>query len=266
MKVTDKDFENKLRKFFKDNADAVDAFNENDINRLKLPDAWKQEVEKNSSPEKKMLAHKMIADAMRKVAKQNKRRKVIIATTITVAACLTLFFGVTSPGQALARGAIATIVNIFHGDVRIETEGLDTTQSRIDNLEYKEFNNISEAAEYAGQPLIYVNGTDVDIARISVEAMDGINVILTEYNLPDSRTFTVFQGTRDLNADISFELDANNSYFEHSLFNGQTMYCTTYDDNTYSGTASWDNIELTIVSEKVEWEELINYVDRFIYY
>lgn len=265
LKITDKDFENILREYFKANADAVDAFNENDMDKLELSDVWKREVEKNSTPEKRILAHKMVTDAMRKVATQRKRRKVVLGTTFAIATCLALFLAVTTPGQALARGVITTIVNIFNGDVRIETEGLDTDQSRIESLEYKEFTDVSEAAVYAGQQLIYVDGADATINRISVEATDGIQSTITEYALPDGRIFIVFQRIYDLNDNIVFERNTSEKYFEHSLFNEQSMFCITHDDNTYSGMSTWDNIELTIVSEKIGWDELINYVDRFIY-
>jgi hypothetical protein len=260
------DFENRLRKYLKANPDIIESIKANDMDRLNLPDAWKQEVEKNNTPEKQALAQKMINDAMRKVAKQRKRRRVVFGTTIAIAACLALFLGVTSPGQALARGVITTIVNIFNGNVRIETDGLDTNQSRIDDLEYKEFIDVSEAAIYAGQQLIYVDGTDATINKISVEAVDGIQSIITEYALPDGRIFIVFQRIYDLNDNIAFELNTNDNYFEHSLFNVQVMYCMTHEDNTYSGMATWDNIELNIVSEKIGWDELINYVDAFINY
>ena len=233
------DFENKLRKYLQANSDVIESVKANNIDKLELSDAWKRAVEKNNTPEKGMLAYKMISDAIQKVEKQRKKRRVVFGTTIAIAACLALFLGVTSPGQALARGVITTIVNIFNGNVRIETNGFDTNQSRIDDLEYKEFIDISEAAQYSGQQLIYLSGTDATINIISVEALDGIQTITTEYYLPDGRTFFIFQGIHDLNEDISFELGAN-EYFEHSIFNGQTMYCITNEDNTYCGMATWD--------------------------
>lgn len=260
------DFENKLREYLKANPDIIESIKSNDMGKLELSEAWKREVEKNSTPEKRMLAHKMMTEAIQKVAKQRKRRRVVFGTTLIIAACLALFLGVTSPGQAFARDAIKTIVNIFNGDIRIETEGLDSVQSRIDELEYKEFINIAEAAEYAGQQLIYVERTEARINNIGVEATDGIHSIITEYSLPDDRTFIVFQRMYDLDDNVAFELNTNDKYFEHSLFNGQAMYCMTHEDNTYSGMATWDNIELTIVSEKIGWDELINYIDRFISY
>ncbi len=259
------DFENKLRKYLQANPDIIESVKANDMDKLELSDVWKREVEKNSTPEKRIFAHKMVNDAMRKVAKQRKSRRIVFGSTFAIATCLALFLAVTSPGQALARGVITTIVNIFNGDVRIETEGLDTDQSRIGSLEYKEFTDVAEAAVYAGPQLIYVNGADATINRISVEATDGIQSIMTEYALPDGRIFIVFQRIYDLNDNIVFERNTNEKYFEHSLFNGQAMFCITHDDNTYSGMSTWDNIELTIISEKIGWDELINYVDRFVY-
>lgn len=259
-------FENKLRKYLQANPDVIESVKTNNIDNLELSDSWKREVKKNGTPEKSMLAHRMITAAIQQVAKQRKRRRVVFGTTIAIAACIALFLGVTSPGQALARGVITTIVNIFNGNVRIETDGLDTNQSRIDDLEYKEFIDVSEAAIYAGQQLIYVDGTDATINRISVEAVDDIQSIITEYALPDGRIFIVFQRIYDLNDNIAFELNTNDNYFEYSLFNVQVMYCMTHEDNTYSGMATWDNIELNIVSEKIGWDELINYVDAFINY
>lgn len=265
MKNKFEDFENKLREYLQANPDIIESVKANDMDKLELSDVWKREVEKNSTPEKRILAHKMVTDAMRKVAKQRKRRRIVFGTTFAIAACLALFLAITSPGQALARGVITTIVNIFNGDVRIETEGLDTDQSRIEILEYKEFTDVSEAVTYAGQQIIYVDGTDATINKIGIEATDGIQTIISEYALPDGRIFVVFQRIYDLNDNVDFELDINEKSFEHSLFNGQTMYCMTHEDNTYSGMATWDNIELTIVSDKIGWDELINYVDQFVY-
>lgn len=265
MKNKFEDFENKLREYLQANPDIIESVKANDMDKLELSDVWKREVEKNSTPEKRILAHKMVTDAMRKVAKQRKRRRIVFGTTFAIATCLALFLAVTSPGQALARGVITTIVNIFNGDVRIETEGLDTDQSRIESLEYKEFTDVSEAVVYAEQQIIYADGTDATINKIGIEATDGIQTIISEYALPDGRIFVVFQRIYDLNDNVDFELDINEKSFEHSLFNGQTMYCMTHEDNTYSGMATWDNIELTIVSNKIGWDELINYVDQFVY-
>ena len=91
MKHKFEDFENKLREYLQANPDIVDSAKADDMDMLELSDIWKREVEKNSTPEKRLLAHKMVTDALLKVAKQKKKRRAVFGTTIAVATCLAVF-------------------------------------------------------------------------------------------------------------------------------------------------------------------------------
>jgi hypothetical protein len=257
------EFEKQLKAYLLTRPDVIEAMRTGDMGKLNMSDEWKREVEKNDTPENRLIARRA-ADRALVIVKRRKLRRKIIARTLTAScACLLIFFTLTPTGQAAANGIIETVTTFIGGGIRIETKGAELGQRGIADLKQKEFNNISEAAEYSGQDMIYIDSPDLQIESISVTALDGLNQIITKYILPDKREISTFQYTFSSDTSTASDLDTSYGYTERKLFNGEIMYCINYDDGTYGGVAMWENIQLNIVSEKVPWDEMDKYIDHF---
>jgi hypothetical protein len=257
------EFEKKLKAYLMAHPDIAEAMRTGNQIEHNMSDEWKQEVEKNSTPEKRLIARKKAKVAIQLFEKKKRRQRITIRTLTASCACLFIFFAFTPPGQVAAKEIIETVTTFFAGGIRIETKGIESSQREIAELERREFHSVEKAAEYSGKDMIYIDSPDLRIESISVEASNVMNSISTTYSLPDKRQIIVFHDTYNENQSASFDLYKGDGYTERKLFNGKTMYCMNYDDGTYGGSAVWENITLTIVSENVSWDEMGEYIDHF---
>lgn len=184
---------------------------------------------------------------------------------IAVAAGLLIFFfAFTSSGRAIAKSVYEAVVTFFGGDMHVEMHVPESDNPKNTDFDHASFNNLHDASVFLGYPLIGIDDSEVELKNLDLSYNEGLYGIEQEYHTANGGIFLIIIYIQT-NGDtmMSGNIDASGGEpFEHTLFNGMVLHCNTTKDGNCMGTAIWDNIDLTIMSDNMSWEQLIYYIDK----
>lgn len=266
---TKKEYEQKLKRYFRDNPDLREAL------RYDRSPADNMEADEPGSTLDddpgitdygafKARIRDMTLKAIEKVELKRKRRRKTGYAVAVAAVALALFCSFTPPGQALAKNTYDLFIKVVDGIMHINpvNDGMGNEPVEFRQVEPASFTDIAEAAAHVNEALVYVHSDDAVVESITVDSTETFNIVTTFYILPGNKRFSIVQ-TYFSGYNWGSGLDIGNSEpYEYTLLNGQTMYCAYTHEGYPIGVVFWENIELIIGSDSMQWDELEKYLEN----
>lgn len=175
---------------------------------------------------------------------------------------LVAFFTLTKPGIALAQSIYRIVVSIVDGDLRAEQLGRPEGLSPLDFEHIPEqASSLEEAAEVIGRPVVMLESEDVSLTDIRLHAVDDVMVTLrSDYQMED-RHLCLMQTFYEENQSWGAGVSVVGEVIEKKLPDGNTMYFGYMDDGTAFGEAYAQTYDISLTSEILTVEELIEIAD-----
>jgi len=254
-----------VKDFFNNNPEFLDTLQKGQFG---CPEQWLEDVDIPSITNDLNLKLDHIGKTyIEKCEAQRKTsRKRFIGVAISVALALTLFFTVTSPGQALAETMFRTVGQLFNGSLVIlhDNSGQQIVEEESTDIGSGTFTSIEQAAAYANAPLVYINDDHVIIDQIIVQELEGITIILTYYNLNNGNSFILQQQIFDDYTARTASTPVEEGYSELCLFNDNTLYYTRTLEGNLVGIAEWSNTQIQITSDSMSENDFVSLFENLM--
>lgn len=196
--------------------------------------------------------------------KRKKRRRILWSAATCFLILAFNFFIFTSPGQAFADSVYKTIAGLFNGDLIVQHG--DSEVLELDSLKPGEtitVNTVQEAANYFDEEFIYIDTGLISPEIITIERNEGVTITLTEYKY-ENKHFFLQQHIYDDKTMVSATVPAEGeTYTKYDLFNGNKMYVSVTPEGNFIGVATWNNIQLQLITEDIAEQELESFIQDF---